>query len=166
MAKSNRYRQDSRTEEEFNKDIAESTKRERLLMELYVNKLNNGLGTSGPYTFVDNGVDNTGKPLENDKVTTAADFLLKCPGKKDRLIEIKHAKGHIEQIHIKLNHLNAAIKNDVCILVFNGAETDNPQFFILRPKDIEEALKTGYRTRFWKKDCIRFYRSKQKWYTV
>lgn len=161
------YRLDTRTKEQFAADIKAATATEQELMTLYVKWLNTTKGGGkATYSFVDNGVDNTGKYLEEGQAHAAADFILKTEGKRDKLIEIKFARENISSFNFKVAQLERYVQEDVCIVNFMGVETSNRRFCIFTPASLKEALASGERKRMWHKDCIRFSTAKQKWINI
>lgn len=161
------YRFDKRTEEEFKNDIENCTKLETVLMGRYVDYLNSRTDKTVDYTFIHNGVDNTGEFIKDDKeVHCGADFILRAPGKLDKPIEIKHCKPKRSAFHLKINHIQQCVKNNVCIINWMGVETDNPQFCILLPSDLEQSLLTGKQVLFWQKKCIKFNCKDHTWYSA
>jgi hypothetical protein len=156
-----KYRFDNRSPEEFKKHIKECTKLERELMEKYVKWLNSS--NKGNYTFIDNGVDNTGEFIVNDKhLSSKADFILYKNNGRPRKIEIKHCKPECTRFHIKLSHIYRCIKEDVCIVNWMGVGGKNPRFCVLTPKILEESLKRDT-VQMWQKETIRFYCSEFDW---
>lgn len=161
------YRFDKRTQEEFIQDIEKSSKVEHQLMEKYVNWLN--IKYPGEYSFIDNGIDNTGKFILNSKdVTLEADFILKHKNqnKPDRKIEIKHCNPDRSSFHLKIPHIEHCVNDDVCIVNWMGVETENPRFCILTPKDLKLLLINGERKQFWHKPCIRCKCNDFEWYSL
>jgi hypothetical protein len=108
------------------------------------------------YSFEDNGIDNTGEFIANDKhLSSKPDFLLFKNGKRPRKIEVKHCKPECTRFHIKLSHVYRCIEEDVCIVNWMGVGGKNPRFCILTPKILSESLKRPV-VRMWQKDAIRF----------
>lgn len=128
---------ESRSTEKFANDILKCTNIEAKLMQIYVNWLNENKKSKHPYTFINHGIDNTGKYIEKRaKVTTKADFLLKHKSKQDRKIEIKFSRQITDIFHLKIKQLRDYIIDDVCLVNFIGTETAHPQFCILTPADM------------------------------
>lgn len=152
-----KFRKDIRTDKQFEKDIAECTAIEQVLMQKYVDWLNSKLKDNNLYFFEDNGVDNSGNLIRDDKkVSTKADFLLKREGKPNRKIEIKFARKDIDSFHLKTYQLEKYILTDTCIVNFTNSDSDTPKFCILTPKTMSDYLKSGERVVFWQKPCVRF----------
>jgi len=168
MEKSKDYRLDSRTKEQFAADIKAATAQEKILMGLYVEWLNKTKGGGKtPYSFTDNGVDNSGEYLEPGTAHAAADFILHKKGGRDKKIEIKFSRTvSNSNFHLKVAQMERYIREDVCIINFMGVTPPDCRFCILTPASLKEALVSGERKRFWHKDCIRFKTSGQKWYSV
>lgn len=154
-----KYRQDKRSLDQFKKDIKSSHVTERRLMQAYVNWLNSRQDKQ-PYDWKDNGVDNSGEYIEDPKkVKSTADFVLIREGQKPRTIEIKNSKKNNKDFHLKQNHINRALKEDICFINFMGTETDTPSFCILTPQMMAEAIKDRQRVFFWDKWCFKFLTS-------
>lgn len=166
MAKN--FRMDHRSVDQFAHDIKESTLIEKKLMILYVDWLNQQLEPGkDKYTFVDHGVDNSGKYLQDRHVNTNADFLLKRKGKQDRKIEIKFARKNIKQFRLKVHQVKSYIKKDVCVVNFVNVD-NNPKFCILTPADLEKSLQTNKQENFYpwgNKPCVLFYTNHLTWYS-
>lgn len=159
------YRKDNRTLSQFKKDIKESSLTERKLMNLYLDFLNSKVTDNNYYYYLDNGIDNSGEFISNDKkVTSDPDFLLCRQGNPNHKIEIKFCKPDTDRFHLKLGHIKRCIKEDVCIINWMGIETENRRFCILTPKELKYWLKNGYHTSMWSKPCIRIMNSKVTWY--
>lgn len=156
------YRFDSRSKDEFVNDIKDCTVIERKLMEIYVSWLNST--KKNKYTFSDNGVDNSGKFIEDDnKIHTSSDFILHTEGKRDKKIEIKFCRPLLPRFHLKINQIKKYISTDTCIVNFMGIESETPKFCILTPSMLQEYLNNGNRVVMWHKECIRFNCKDQKW---
>lgn len=164
MAKqnNNKFRFDSRTKEEFTKDIKESTDIEAKLMQLYVDDLNKRKGEL-LYTFSNNGCDNSGEYLTAKKVSTKADFILHKKGSKDRLIEIKFSKPDVSSFHLKIHQLESYVKQDNAIVMFTSIDDDNIRYTVLLPRNYRDYIDKGERKRFWGKDCIRLKTNDFDW---
>lgn len=159
------YRKDGRTLEQFKEDIKACTKTERDLMNLYLEYLNKSVTDGNYYYYLDNGVDNTGEFIEdNKKITSEADFLLCKIGKPNRKIEIKFCKPDRPVFHLKISHMKRCIKEDVCVV--NWMSVDNisaRRFCILTPKKLEHFLNNGYHTKMWFKPCVRIKNAEIEW---
>ena len=160
------YRFDSRSEQQFKEDIRVSSVKETVLMQLYVRWLNQKY-PDRKYTYAHNGINNNGDYIPNNSdIDSSADFLLVSPKNSPRKIEIKHCNPERPRFHIKINHINRCIKEDVCIVNWMGVDTDNPKFCILTPAILKEALETGYRTKMWQKPVIRFFCKDYEWHSL
>jgi hypothetical protein len=160
------YRFDTRSEEQFKKDIKESTQIERKLMEVYVAWLNSGGGhrPAGSYSFQDNGVDNSGEYIKDDKkVHTGADFILKTQGGRNKKVEIKFCRPEVSRFHLKVSQIKKYIENDVCIVNFMGIDSNQPRFCILTPAVMTKALRDNVPVKMWNKECIRFKNADMDW---
>lgn len=159
---------DYRTKEQFKKDIHECTKIEGTLMKMYVQWLNSVRDqSSAEYTYVDNGIDNSGKFVE--RPDSRADFILKRAGVRNKKIDIKFARKNVKTFHLKVNHIMQYIQDDVCVVNFIGAASDNPKFCIIPPSELSEWLKHGERVEYkaWGgKLCIKFPVEDLEWHNV
>lgn len=153
-------RKDNRTTKQFAKDIKECTKIERTLMTMYVDWLNSKVTDENKYTFVDNGVDNSGKYIAKDhKVTMDADFLLLRKGRPAYKIEIKFCRTENKNFHLKTSQLEYYIQNNVAVVNFMDVDGANPRFCILKPDDLAQWMEHGEKIEFkpWGyKECVRF----------
>lgn len=160
-----KYRKDSRSEKQFAKDIKECSTIENRLINAYINDLSNRKGKK--YSYRDNGVDNTGELIKDDKkVTTDADFVIITPEGKEYLAELKFSKPDTNRFHIKINQLISYEKQNACLVMFMGIETDNCRYTIILPQDIPNILKTAYRTNLWYKPVVRLFNKDFTWYPV
>ncbi len=158
------YRKDSRNQETFEADIKAGASIERHLIKAYISDLNKRKG--GGYSYLDNGCDNTGEFLEDHKVTTDADFII-LKGKTKYKAEIKFSRPTVNSFHLKEHQLRSYIKQDCCIIMFNGVDDpDKIAYTILYPKNFQEYLENGEKKRFWGKDCIRFKTGNFEWHKV
>jgi len=157
---------DNRTPEEFAKDIKAATATEKELMIIYVNYLNSRKRNDKPYTWVDNGIDNTGEFIPDDKnVDCRADFLLRREGQADRPIEIKFCRPLYNRFHLKTNQVKYYIEHNICIVNFMGIDTATPSFCILPPKKLQELLEDGkHEGWMWGKPCLRIYNKEMEWF--
>lgn len=160
-----KYRFDNRTEDEFKADIKHCSKVEQDLMARYVNYLNS-LG-EGVYTYENNGIDNTGEFIPNDrKVSSEPDFLLKRDGGKPHKVEIKHCNPDRPVFHLKYNHVVSCLMKKATIVNWMGLETDHPKFCVITPEQLEESIKTKKTVVFWAKECYRFNCEEFEWITL
>jgi len=162
------YRFDHRTKEQFIKNIKECSLIEHQLMTIYVDWLNSNIDDDNKFFFEDHGIDNTGAFIANSKnVDCRADFVLKRKGKKDKKIDIKFSKQHLDNFHLKVKHIQQYIYTDTCVVNFMGIDTPNPKFCILPPKDLNSWFICGKMIDYapWGyKPCIRFSVNDIIWY--
>jgi hypothetical protein len=157
-----KYRLDSRSLSQFKRHIRECSILEHKLMVDYVKWLNGK--NKGLYTFRDNGVDNSGNFIENEsQVSSEADFLLLKNDKNPKKIEIKHCKPLRDCFHLKINHIDKCIKDDICIINWMGLDLSNPSFCILTPKILQEYKDKSPISIFWSKKCIKFLCTDFNW---
>lgn len=169
MKKPGRF--DLRSKSQFEKHIKECTLIEKELMQVYVNWLNAKRSTGSPeYTFIDHGVDNTGKLIERScDVDMSADFILRRLGRQDKKIDIKFCRPEHKIFHLKVSQMLEYIQEDVCIINFMGIDGKNPRFCILTPGALAQWLDLGERIKFrpWGgKEVIRFHNSDFEWHKV
>lgn len=159
-----KYRKDARSEDEFKDDIAECTRIESQLMSIYVNDL--GRRTNKKYTFADNGIDNSGEYHADNKITSDADFILYTPEKKSHLIEIKFSRPDCSRFHLKVSQIKSYIKQDCCIIMFMGIDTEQSRYTIITPKDMINIQNTAEEISLWYKQVYRLKTKDFIWYPV
>jgi hypothetical protein len=131
------YRFDSRSREEFERDIKERTLEERRLFLLWLDLLERENGTKPSYT--DTGCGKDGDFLEDTNVTTEPDFNVEGYGK----IEVKFAKPLIDKFfHLKVSHVKACKECGASILMINGAREEQPVYTMIRPEFLEKIMDT------------------------
>lgn len=160
---------DNRTKKEFANAIKECTDIEQTLIKVYVDWLNSNLDPNQPqFTFSNNGIDNTGKFISHCKdVDCRPDFILHREGKPDRKIDIKFARKHSDQFHVKIQHIQEYLRTDTCIVNFMGIDQEDPKFCILTPQDIQFWFIYGKLVEYkpWGyKPCIRFKSEDIEWH--
>jgi len=112
MNKSLNYRKDIRSVEQFVADIDYATKRERTLLEHWIQiQKNKGVDVS----FENTGVDNTGKFIE-EGTTNFPDYRINLKG-ESFLAEIK-ANEYAHRNTFKVADLKTYIENDAKIFLF------------------------------------------------
>lgn len=130
------YRMDSRTQEEFCKDIKKGNEREGLAMTLFTSYLRRELDFTGE--IEDNGCDMSGEFIEDlSKVDTGADYLV--AGKK---VEVKTSTGHAVTIYLKKKQIESYIQQGASLLFVNGIERDIPAFTFWTVDDLKEMKRT------------------------
>ena len=150
-----KYRRDARTEDEFKQDIKHCSLVEQKLMQKYVDYLNT-LGTD-KYTFENNGVDNTGEFIANDKhVSSEPDFILHKNGGRPIKVEIKHCNPHRYVFHLKVNHVTSCIMKKAYIINWMGIATTTPKFCVISPEQLEKSIQKKQPVVFWHKQCYKF----------
>lgn len=161
------YRLDTRTKEQFAADIKAATATEQELMTLYVKWLNTTKGGGkSTYSFVDNGVDNTGGYLNSKEIVADADFKLFINNEFSKTIEVKYSINYSPQIHIKINQLLVYQKNKSDIVIFMDLKTNKRSFTYIMHKDIDNILKNGYKCKMWNKECVRLYTKQLTWQKI
>lgn len=130
------YRFDNRSEEQFKHDIKARTMEERALFLMWLDLLEKETGTRPNYT--DNGCGKNGEFLEDSKVNTDPDFDVEGYGK----VEVKFSKPMLDKkFHLKLAQVRQYKNKKASILMVNGADSDVPQFTIIKPDALERISK-------------------------
>lgn len=156
------YRFDSRSEAEFKEDIKHCSKVEQELMQKYVDYLN--LSGDGVYTFANNGVDNSGEYIkDNKKVSSEPDFILYKDGGRPYKMEVKHCNPERDVFHLKVNHVTSCIMKKAYIINWMGVATFHPRFCLISPLDLEESIKKKLPVVFWGKQCYKFNCDEFEW---
>lgn len=130
------YRKDWRTDEEFEKDILVGHQTEKDIIEKYANHLR--LKYNMEVVVEDNGVDNSGKVIDESKVSSKADYLV-----NGSLIEVKFINNKANEFRFKKDQLKSYIKQDAIVLFVNGYKTDNPTFTLMRPDKLEKIARSN-----------------------
>lgn len=154
------YRRDHRSQAEFAEDIALGTAAEAKIIRRYARYVDDVFGI--PVKVKSSGCDNSGKYLEDDDVTTAADYRL-----NGRLVEVKFNNEMLDAFHFKKNQLNSYLKQGAVILWVNGWKTDNPEFTILKRRHLQRIKNTAELVSFrgWGgKKCYRLHKSDFNWF--
>ena len=133
-------------------------------MQVYVDDLS--ARRKKPYKIIDHGVDNSGKLLGDKQVNTKADFLLVTDDNTQFKIEIKFSRPFNDVFHLKVGQLNSYIKQDCCIVMFNGINTDKPAYCIIKPKEMGKILDTARRISLWGKQQVQLPAKDFTWYPV
>lgn len=120
-------RLDRRSEEEFKKDIMQSTQDQ-------IKILNCWLKTIGKehLKYWDSGSDNSGKFIKKDRdVSTDPDYEIEKLG----FVEIQYANPMCpKHFHLKEGKLRTCIRKKAKILMVNGWKEKVPQFTLIEPK--------------------------------
>lgn len=128
----NKYRFDNRSEDEFKKDIKDSTMMERSLFFMWLDLVEKETGSRPKFT--DTGCGNDGEFLEDKKVTTDPDFTVDGYGE----VEVKFSKPMITtNFHLKANQMKSYCKRNATILMVNGSGEEIPVFTLLKPEALE-----------------------------
>ena len=146
------YRRDNRSVEQFANDIKNSTSIEQSLMTLYVKHLNKISKGKDVWSFVDTGVDNTGKLIKDDKrVSTEADFELFKNQVSQGKFDVKFSRKKVRNLHLKEQQLISYLKQNAKIILFMDVE--RPEYILLEMNDIQKLIQDGKRVWFWSKWC-------------
>lgn len=139
MVKSNDYRMDGRTVEEFKKHIEKGNEKERLAVTLFKHFLKREFNFTGD--FQENGVDMQGEFIEDvNAITTEADYLI---GTNKLPMEVKTSSKHCTEIYLKTSQVNSYIKQGASLLYVNGIDSDQPAFTFLTLEDLKELNQVG-----------------------
>lgn len=125
---------DHRSKEQFIEDIAKSTKKERILLDLWL-KLQ-----EKPLQVVDTGCGNDGKFLENKDVTSKADFFIESFGP----FEVKFSEKLLPKVfHLKENNVKSYIEEGATVMMVNGADNEDAAVYtLINPKQLAEIAAT------------------------
>lgn len=123
-------RYDVRTEAEFKQDIKAGHEIERDIIQTFASIIKKKTGKEA--VIVDNGVDNTGDFLYQDKVTMDADYIV-----NGVLIEVKFIKPQVSSFHFKVAQLDSYIKQGAGVLFVNGYDTYTPTYTVMTPKQLK-----------------------------
>lgn len=117
-------RMDGRSPEQFKQDIQESTRDQETILQLWLK-----ITGQSELKIWDNGSNNTGEYIENDKeVTTDPDYYIQGIG----LIEVQYAKPFCKDyFHIKTKKIDTCIKKQSKILMINGFKEKHPEFILI-----------------------------------
>lgn len=160
-----KYRKDKRTVKKFASDILECSKIENSLMAAYVADIMVRKGAK--YEFRPSNEQANGELIENDKrVTTEADFILKCPDGSEKLIEIKFCRKPNKIFRLKESQLHSYIRQDCCVVVFMGTDTATPKYTIIRPSDMTTILNNCKTEIFWSKKVKRIPCGDLEWFSI
>lgn len=161
--KISKYRRDSRSEEEFAADIKEATSIEAKLMKIYVEDLSKRTGKE--YKIENNGADNSGALLDESQVNLNSDFIL-VSGESRHRIEIKFSRPKSPFFNIKVSQLKSYLKQDACMIMFNGIDSDEPAYTIMLPQNYQSYIDNGEKSKMWAKDCRRYKVKDLEWFPV
>lgn len=126
------YRFDSRSEDQFKKDIKDSTMTERNLFLSWLNLVKKETGKRPKYK--DTGCGKDGEFLEDNQVSADPDFYVEGYGS----IEVKFSKPTLDKFfHLKKSQVKKYLEKQTTILMFNGTEGKCPQFTMLKPDTLK-----------------------------
>ena len=129
------YRFDSRSKEEFEKDIKSRTMEERALFFMWLDLLEKETGVRPKFT--DTGCGRDGNLLDDNKVSTLPDFEVEGYGK----VEVKFSNPNLDRaFHLKVNQVKSYHQNGAMILMVNGAADPVPTFTILKPEALGKII--------------------------
>lgn len=133
----NNYRFDSRSEEEFEKDIKSRTMQERKLFLAWLDLVEKETGKRPKFT--DTGCGKDGDLLQDDQVSTDPDFEVEGYGK----VEVKFSYPNIKKcFHLKANQVASYARSGAIILMVNGAEDPIPTYTILKREALNKIMET------------------------
>ncbi len=123
------YRFDGRSKEQFEKDILDRTLEEKRLFLLWIQLLEKKNGQKVEYK--NTGCDNSGEYLEDQDVSTVADFEVEGYGR----VEVKFSKPVLDKFfHLKSSQVKKYINQNATILMVNGTSSDKPVYTMLDAK--------------------------------
>lgn len=139
MAKSNEYRMDGRTVEEFKKNIEKGNERERLAVTLFKHYLKREFNFTGD--ILENGIDMQGEFIEDvNHVTYEADYLFGTCGLP---MEVKTSSKRATEIYLKVGQVRAYIKQGASLLYVNEIDSGQPAFTFITLEELIELSQTG-----------------------
>lgn len=122
MTTFDQYRFDIRTKEQAMRDIKMGTKRQNLVVKAFIKYWEKVFGETPKVE--DNGCDNTGEFLEQDKVSADADIKL-----NGHLLEIKTIHGYPKELWLKKDHIDRLIKDGAHVLLCIGDFTNRKDIY-------------------------------------
>lgn len=162
-----KYRQDSRTKDEFAKDIKKCSEIEKTLISAYVSDIISKTGQK--YTWRASNSLADGNLVENNKhVTTEADFIIIQPDGCENGVEIKFSRKNSDVFRLKISQIKSYIKQGCDVVTFMGIDSNTPKYNILKTSDLQTLLETLPTEYFhpWKKDVKRILSKDCLWYTI
>lgn len=124
-----KYRRDSRTVEEFKKDLIEGSR-----IELEIVKRFCGMHD---YKFEELGHDD-GK-IVTKLSSPVADFLI-----NGEPVEVKFCRKHVSEFHMKTHHIESYVKQKAKLLFIMGWETVNPKYIFVNPEQFLDKPVVSY----------------------
>lgn len=131
------YRYDSRSEDEFKRDIKSRTQEERTLFLLWLDLVERTTGVRPKYT--DTGCGQSGELLQDSEVSLDPDFHVEGYGK----VEVKFSKPLLNKFfHLKAAQIRSYQNEGATILMINGSHEDVPQYTMLKPAALQDIMDT------------------------
>lgn len=159
MTNSEYRRLAGRTNDEFKSDIKKAHSIEKEIIERFAIYNKNQYGID--IDIENNGVDNSGEFLELKDVRMDADFIV-C----GRKMEVKYLEGWRDFFRLKVINLRSYLKQKAYILLVNGWGTENPQFTLIKTKELKRILRYGkqYNFKKWEnKRVVEIYADEYFW---
>lgn len=126
------YRMDSRSQEQFIRDIKVGNERERQAIKLFKTYMERELKIV--IDVVENGCDMSGDFIADErKVSTGADYTV-----NGLALEVKTSVGHNVDIYLKVQQIDAYIRQGASILYVNGFERPSPAFTLWTLEDLKQ----------------------------
>lgn len=150
------YRKDIRSKEQFQKDIKYGNEAEKEIINIFKENI-----FDKNITIVENGCGMDGELLDENLVSTKADYLL-----DGSPLEVKFNNNICNVFHIKESQLNSYIKQEASILWVNGYKTNDREYIILNLdelKNIKKTNKTVTVEKWGGKKAKRLYRNELDW---
>ena len=83
--------------------------------------------------------------------------------------EVKIVEKNLAKFRLKLNLLKSYLKQDADVILVLGWKTDNPEFTVLKKKELEQIVKYGIKeiSGDWEgKPSVYIYKSSLKWHPL
>lgn len=121
------YRFDNRSKKQFADDIKNSTRKEKELLNCWLDYLEKRNNKRPGFKYAGCGSDK-GEYLDIKNVSTDADYEVDGYG----LIEVKFSKKKLNKVfHLKINQVKSYINQGATILMVDGADTKSPYFTLI-----------------------------------
>jgi hypothetical protein len=131
-----KYRMEGRNPLDFLADIKEGHKQERKIIEKFGRLIKRETGKKPRIQA--NGCDMQGSLLRYNNVTTEPDFVV-----NGEAFEVKFNRPHVPVLDLKVNQIQAYIRQGNKVLVVNGWATEEPVYTILSIEDLKQIVKTA-----------------------
>lgn len=155
------YRADKRNLTQFKRDIKIGNETERKIINMYKEYFMEVYGLH--IDIQENGCDNSGEFLEEDQISSSADFIV-----NGQRLEVKFNNEKLSYFHIKERHIHSYIKQGASVLWVNGWKTKRPRFTVIDPRLLIRIVNNNdtIRLREWgNKEAYRLYAEDYQWHS-